>query len=105
MFRLLAIKRVMENPKLYGFLLKREQLYPLIPYTKDTVRTGIEDLAAYARSKGLTYAQLKDFNPWLRDRSLANRSGRTYVLTLPNPDALSYDPTATRAHDKEWVID
>ena len=33
MFRLLAAKAVISNPQRYGFLLKREHLYPVIPYT------------------------------------------------------------------------
>lgn len=80
MFRLLAAKAVISNPQQYGFLLKREHLYPPIPYTEVTVTTGIGNLAQFAKDKGITYAQLKDANPWLRDTSLMNKSGRTYIL-------------------------
>jgi hypothetical protein len=90
MFRLLAVKCVMETPARYGFLLTPEQLYPVVPYTTDTVRVGIANLTEYAKGKGLTYAQLKEFNPWLRGRTLANRSGRTYVLRLPQIDKVAY---------------
>ena len=76
MFRLLAAKAVISNPQQYGFLLKREHLYPPIPYTEVTVTTGIANLAQFAKGKGITYAQLKDANPWLRDTSLMNKSGR-----------------------------
>lgn len=83
MFRLLAAKAVISNPQQYGFLLKREHLYPPIPYTEVTVTTGIGNLAQFAKDKGITYAQLKDANPWLRDTSLMNKSGRTYILKIP----------------------
>ena len=83
MFRLLAAKAVISNPQQYGFLLKREHLYPPIPYTEVTVTTGIGNLAQFAKDKGITYAQLKDANPWLRDTSLMNKSGRTYILKKP----------------------
>ena len=63
MFRLLAAKAVISNPQQYGFLLKREHLYPPIPYTEVTVTTGIGNLAQFAKDKGITYAQLKDANP------------------------------------------
>lgn len=105
MFRLLAAKAVFSNPQQYGFLLKRSDLYPPIPYTTDTVTTGIADLAAYARDKGITYAQLKDANPWLRDNFLQNNSGRTYVLKIPTRDGMYYDPQRTKAHNRAWTID
>lgn len=63
MFRLLAAKEIFNNPQRYGFLLKREHLYPPIPYKEVTVNTSIDDLNDYAKSQGITYAQLRDANP------------------------------------------
>ena len=74
-------------------------------YATDTLATGIDDLAQYAQSKGLTYAQLKDANPWLRGTSLMNKSRRTYILKLPTQAAMHYDPQQTVPHHPEWVID
>lgn len=104
MFRLLAAKAVISNPQQYGFLLKREHLYPPIPYTKVTVTTGIGNLAQFAKDKGITYAQLKDANPWLRDTSLMNKSGRTYILKIPTQAGMHYNPKKTVPHNKNWVI-
>lgn len=105
MFRLLAAKAVISNPQHYGFLLKREHLYPTIPYTEATVTANISNLAQYAKDKGITYAQLKDANPWLRDTSLMNKSGRTYVLKIPTQEGMHYNPKKTMPHHKNWVID
>lgn len=105
MFRLLAAKAVLSHPQQYGFLLKRRDLYPPIPYTTDTVTTGITNLASYARGKGITYAQLKDANPWLRDNFLQNKSGRTYVLKIPTQAGMHYDPKKTVPHNRAWVVD
>ena len=104
-FRLLAVKAVFSAPSRYGFILRSEQLYPPIACTTDTVTTGISNLASYAKRKGITYAQLKDFNPWLRSTFLQNRSGRTYVLKLPIREGMYYDPQATKACHREWVVD
>ena len=104
MFRLLAAKAVISNPQRYGFLLKREHLYPAIPYTEVTVTTGIDNLAQFATNKGITYAQLKDANPWLRDTSLMNKSGRTYILKIPTQAGMHYDPKKTVPYNKNWVI-
>lgn len=70
-----------------------------------TVTKGIDNLAQFAQSKGITYAQLKDFNPWLRDTSLMNKSGRTYVLKIPTRAGMHYNPKKTVAHNRRWVID
>ncbi|MDE5702880.1 MAG: lytic transglycosylase domain-containing protein [Bacteroides sp.] len=105
MFRLLAAKAIISAPQRYGFLLKREQLYPPIPCTETSVDTAIDDLAQYARSRGITYAQLKDANPWLRDTSLQNKSRRTYVLKIPTQAGMHYDPRKTVPYNKNWVID
>ena len=105
MFRLLAAKTVLSNPQQYGFLLKRSDLYPPIPCTTDTITTGIDDLAAYARSKGISYAQLKDANLWLRDTFLQNKSGRTYVLKIPTQAGMHYDPKKTIPYNRAWTVD
>jgi len=78
--------------------------YPPIPYTEVTVTTGIGNLAQFAKDKGITYAQLKDANPWLRDTSLMNKSGRTYILKIPTQAGMHYNPKKTVPHNKNWVI-
>ena len=105
MFRLLAAKEIFSNPQRYGFLLKREHLYPPIPYKKVTVTTPLNDLNDYARRQGITYAQLRDANPWLRETSLKNKSGKTYILHIPTREGMYYEPQKTVAYDKRWVID
>ena len=105
MFRLLAAKEIFSNPQRYGFLLKREHLYPPIPYKEVTVSTPIDDLSEYAKKQGITYAQLRDANPWLREMSLKNRSGKSYVLHIPTQEGMHYDPKKTVAYNKHWVID
>lgn len=105
MFRLLAAKSVLEHPRHYGFLLKKEQLYPLLPYRTDTVSHSIDTLANYARKYQLSYAQLKEANPWLRSTRLTNRLRRPYVIHLPLPENLHYDPKQTPCHNPNWVID
>lgn len=105
MFRILAIKQVFQHPEQFGFLLKREHLYPPIPYTEETVTTDIPSLSQFAKEKGISYAQLRDANPWLRKPSLENKTGRTYVLHIPTQQGMHYNPKQTIPHDKGWVID
>lgn len=105
MFRLMAAKMVFQNPRQYGYLLKREQLYPPIPYNEVVVKTQIDNLAEYARQKGITFAQLKDANPWLRSTFLQNKTGKAYILHIPKKEGLHYNPKSTDPHVSTWVID
>lgn len=105
MFRVMAAKMVLQHPKEYGFLLKKEQLYPPIPYNEVTVTKSIEDLAQFAKDNGVSYAELKDANPWLRSTNLENKSGRTYVLKIPQQEGMNYNPKKIVPHYKKWVID
>ncbi|KAA6352202.1 Membrane-bound lytic murein transglycosylase D [termite gut metagenome] len=104
-FRLMAVKLVFSDPKSFGFLIKKEHLYPPISYEEVKVNESIADLADFAKIKSITYAQLKDANPWLRDFSLENKSQRTYILNIPTLQSINYNPKKTIPHDKRWVID
>lgn len=105
MFRLLAAKEIFSNPQRFGFLLKQEHLYPQIPYTEKSVTSNIDSLSEYASQQGVTYAQLRDANPWLREPSLKNKSGKKYVIQIPTQAGMNYDPKKTVAYNKSWVID
>lgn len=105
MFRLLAAKTVFSNPKEFGFLLKQEHLYPVIPYKEVTVGAGVDDFTEFAKKEGITYAQLRDANPWLRATSLKNKTGKKYVVRIPTQEGMNYNPKKTVAHNRAWVID
>ena len=50
-------------------------------------------------------AQLKEENPWLREYTMNNKSGRTYSLRIPDVEALHYDPAKIKPHNANWVVD
>lgn len=105
MYRILAIKEIFKSPRKYGFLLKSEHLYPMIPYDTEMINTTIPDLVTYAKSKGVTYAQLKDANRWLRAQTLPNKSGRQYIINIPTKQGMNYDPKKIKPYNKHWVVD
>lgn len=83
-FRLVAIKHVMEHPELYGFDMKTEQLYPpLDNYALVTVDSSIANLGDFAKQFGVSYRMLKIFNPWLKDNKLTNPKRKTYDIKIP----------------------
>jgi membrane-bound lytic murein transglycosylase D len=103
-YRILAIKQIFENPYKYGFVFKAENLYKPIACKEIEVSGNIDDLAAFAAKYDITYADLKQFNLWLRDRKLTT-GGKTYKIMIPKPGELYYKKPNTKVHDSRWVID
>ncbi|MDR3340372.1 MAG: lytic transglycosylase domain-containing protein, partial [Candidatus Symbiothrix sp.] len=91
-FRILAAKQIFACPYQYGFVLKREDLYPYVPVQHVTVAQTIGNMAAFAKEYDLNYMQLKDFNPWLRDTKLTVRTGKSYRIAIPDKKDLYYNP-------------
>lgn len=85
-FRILALKLVMEHPEEYGFKIPKKQLYPIIKTDNVELHGSVANLADYAISKGISYKELKNFNPWLRETYLKNPLKRTYILKIPEKD-------------------
>ena len=83
LYRILALKIIMQDPQRYGFNLRNKDLYAPIPTDKIVVDYGIPDLNAFAVKNGVTLKTLKDFNPWLRKPKLTNKNKDTYTLLLP----------------------
>ena len=98
-FRVYAAKTLMENPSKYGFKLKANQFYAPLQYTEVTVSSTIVDLPAWAQQNGTTYAMLREYNPWLRAKSLPVTAGKSYTIKLPKKSSLSRSAnTLTRNH-------
>ncbi|TAK35841.1 MAG: lytic transglycosylase domain-containing protein [Saprospiraceae bacterium] len=83
-FRIAAIKEVLENPEAFGFDIPQEQRYPpLDKYAIVTVDTSIANLGDFAKQFGVSYRLLKIYNPWLRDFKLTNTRGKKYDIKIP----------------------
>ncbi len=83
LFRIVALKLIMENPELYNFIIPEKEKYPIIETRNVSVNEGIEDFADFANQQGINYKLLKDFNPWLRQSYLKNPSRKTYTIEIP----------------------
>lgn len=90
-YRLLAIKEVISRPKVYGFMLRKKDLYPPLATRKITVDSAITDLADFAIGQGSNYKMLKMFNPWLRTIKLPNPEHKKYIIELPKGAVNIYD--------------
>jgi len=82
-FRLMAIKEIMSNPTNYGFYLDPEDKYaPLDDHYLVTVDKSVSDWGKWAREHGISYRELKRYNPWLRDGHLTVIKN-TYQIKIP----------------------
>lgn len=82
-FRILAFKEILSNPKKYGFNYREQDLYKAVPTYKVKVDTAVTDFADFAKHFGINYKILKIHNPWLRDTYLRNASGKEYQIEIP----------------------
>lgn len=90
-YRILAIKLILDNPNKYGFYVKEEDLYHPIPTIEVKVDTAVADFADFAKEYSINYKILKYFNPWLRDSFLTNKAGKEYTIKIPKEGYRRYD--------------
>lgn len=105
MFRLLAMKMIMESPRQYGFTLSASQLYQPLEYTSVKVNGPVEDWAQWAIDHGTDYMTLREHNPWIRAKSLTNKTGKTYTVRIPTPGSLSRSKQKTKVYNPAWISD
>lgn len=82
-FRILAVKEIMKNPKKFGFHFETKHLYNEVPTFTIMVDSSITNLTDFAKNHNITYKELKLHNTWLRDRKLDNKQGKTYYIKIP----------------------
>ncbi len=82
-FRILALKDILERQKFYGFIVPENEKYPIIKTRKIEVTENIDDLAKFAKDNGTNYKVIKMQNQWLRDTKLVVTPGKTYVIEIP----------------------
>ena len=103
MFRLFSMKEIMENPAGYGFRLTSDQLYQPIECNTVTVSGPVEDWQKWAHDHGTNYMTLRDLNPWIRAKSLPNKTGKTYQVLVPKKNAMSRSAQTKKVFNPAWT--
>ena len=103
MFRLLAIKLIMEHPKDYGFYIAEEQLYFPVDYTVESVSTAVPSWTEWAEKHGISYSQLREMNPWIRSRELTNKAKKTYNVKISNKKHLYRSTQPHKIYNRNWI--
>lgn len=82
-FRILALKYILEKPKEHGVRMNDKYKYKPIAYRSVRVNTSIPDLAAFAAKNHSSLYALKMMNPWLIANRLEVKAGKVFEIRFP----------------------
>ena len=84
-FRILALKLIIEAPEKYGYRLSPSDYYQPVEYKTIFIDQSIQDLPQFAKSIGVSYQKLKEHNPWIQntDYKLVLKEGKKYKIRIP----------------------
>lgn len=102
-FRVMALAQIFANPQSYGFILAPEQFYYPAEYEKVTVDTEVEDWPQWAIDHGITFAELREHNPWIRSKKLTNKNAKTYTVLIPKKESLYRSTVDRKLFDSRWA--
>ena len=83
LFRIMALKEIMEAPIKFGFEIDAKEKYKIIATKKVVVNESIDNLVTFAKKQGTNYKILKIYNPWLRSVKLENSDRKKYEIEIP----------------------
>ena len=82
-FRILAVKEIIENADNYGFIFQEEDLYKPYEIKNIQIDTAISNIADFSNKLGINYKTMKLYNPWLLENHLNNKSRKKYLIKIP----------------------
>tara|TARA_B100001093_G_scaffold318641_1_gene303993 strand:+ start:12320 stop:13240 length:921 start_codon:yes stop_codon:yes gene_type:complete len=82
-FRILAVKEILRNPKKYGFIIRKQDLYYEEKHNIFEIDSTISNLYEFCNNYSINYQQLKKYNPWLLTSKLPDESRKRYFLKIP----------------------
>ncbi len=97
LFRILSAKLILSNPEAYGFILSDADFYPPVVFDEVQVKLKQETpIRILAKAAGTHYKAIRDLNPALRNRYLAEGN---HALRLPQ-GAIQRLPGPPRRRDQ-----
>jgi membrane-bound lytic murein transglycosylase D len=86
-FRILALKVILENPERFGYHPHSMGLYQPLKLIKFNVKKSINNIAAWAVEKGFNYKIIRKLNPWIKSNQLTVKDN-SYFILLPSKEEL-----------------
>ena len=84
-FRILAMKLILENPEKYTYNLKEIEVYKPFRTFSVPIEESIPNLAEWSIEKGINYKILIKLNPWILSNKLTVKD-QAFYIQLPHPD-------------------
>jgi membrane-bound lytic murein transglycosylase D len=83
-FRIIALKLIIQKPTDYGFYLTEEDMYKPYYYKQVKIKEDVEDWAVFAKSQGITYKTLKHHNFWIMSNGLKVSNKKEISVLIPH---------------------
>ena len=103
-YRILAIKQIMQHPQDYGVYVRECDLYPVIPTQSVTLSGQDVDLYEFARTHNCSYKMLRELNPWITAEKLKNKAAKSYTVKLPVKNGTEMS-TITRGNRSNRLVE
>ena len=81
-FRIIAVKEIIEKPEKFGYILKPKDQYKPIKARKVEIKETT-NLYELAKREGVNYKIVRILNPWIRSEKLIAKPGKTYYIDIP----------------------
>ncbi|MCO5248964.1 MAG: lytic transglycosylase domain-containing protein [Chitinophagales bacterium] len=85
-FRILALKLIIQNPTDFNFHIEASDLYPAYNYRIVAVDGAVNSWVDFAIQNGTNYKELKKHNPWMISSSLKNVKQNHFEVKIPLND-------------------
>lgn len=83
-FRLIAYKEILQNPKSYGFIYQFGiDAYPTQNSEPKSVPLPIYDLALWAKDNQTNYKTIRTLNPWIRGNKITSLHDTAILIATP----------------------
>ncbi len=82
-YRILATKMILSDPEKYGFHVRLQDMYQWPEMRRVKVDTAVSSWPRFAENFGLSYGELRFYNPFIRDYQWDNPLGKTIYVNIP----------------------
>ena len=98
-YRILALKLIMQHPQDYGYYVRRCDAYPELPTEQVELSGQNVDIVQFAIDNGTSYKMLRTLNPWIVTDNFKNKAGKTYKVQVPTKKGTDYRTITRGKHD------
>ena len=83
-YRIAAVKHINENLEEFGYVYHQDQGYSFPEMDTISVHSEVPDWISWAKTQGITYNTLRNYNPWIQSQQLSNSTNKAYHIWVPS---------------------